>query len=249
MKHKRAFTLIELLVVITVIALLVSLILSALSRAKTITRQTQCMANVRTQAQAFVAYANDYDGVLPTARDDVGDSPYGISEELARKLATYGLYDGSEEGMNDYGPFVNNPATTAWRCAEATHNGRFLRLHHPTGPWFRIDHFMIMTDLQDHPNFFGNRSPSRLEDPVAPMTADQTVAWVNVDPTWTGNHPSRAGTSNAINNIGAQLDPGGMNQSYNDGHAEWKSMVPRIPLDDMKYLVGSARWYWIEDED
>jgi len=58
--HTRsAFTLIELLVVVAIIALLISILLPALARAKEQTRATVCLANQKTLALAFVMYADE----------------------------------------------------------------------------------------------------------------------------------------------------------------------------------------------
>ncbi|MFI4859889.1 MAG: type II secretion system protein [Phycisphaerales bacterium JB063] len=62
---RRAFTLIELLVVISIIALLVSILLPALSGARRTAREAQCMANMRQNGIARSAYAMDWKNTVP----------------------------------------------------------------------------------------------------------------------------------------------------------------------------------------
>lgn len=57
-----AFTLIELLVVVAIIALLLSILLPSLQRARDQAKQLQCNTNLRSMGQASFLYAEDNDG-------------------------------------------------------------------------------------------------------------------------------------------------------------------------------------------
>jgi prepilin-type N-terminal cleavage/methylation domain-containing protein len=66
MARKKAFTLIELLVVVAIIALLISILLPSLSRAREITKRAVCASNIRGIGQATKVYSNDNADWYPT---------------------------------------------------------------------------------------------------------------------------------------------------------------------------------------
>ncbi|NLX07601.1 MAG: type II secretion system protein [Phycisphaerae bacterium] len=107
MIKKRAFTLIELLVVVAIIAILVSILLPALSHGRSMAAKASCAANLQTIIKAMQFYAEDHYDLYPLAWNmqtwEQTDGP-GLYEKAGwmRRLFTYiynprpGLYEDNE---------------------------------------------------------------------------------------------------------------------------------------------------------
>lgn len=95
----RPFTLIELLLVITIIAVLASLLLPALTRAKRVAKTASCQSNLRNQAMITTFYAGENDGILPPFCADMYNSQYiyataarkGYLDAMWRTTVPYGM--------------------------------------------------------------------------------------------------------------------------------------------------------------
>jgi prepilin-type N-terminal cleavage/methylation domain-containing protein/prepilin-type processing-associated H-X9-DG protein len=102
MKHtkERGFTLIELLVVIAIIAILASMLLPALARAKQQALLTSCLSNNRQWGLAEQMYCNDNHDFLPT--DGMG--PTG---SYTGQLGGYGGPDDTSAWFNLLPPYIS----------------------------------------------------------------------------------------------------------------------------------------------
>jgi prepilin-type N-terminal cleavage/methylation domain-containing protein/prepilin-type processing-associated H-X9-DG protein len=75
-RRSKGFTLVELLVVIGIIALLISILLPSLARARKAAASTVCLSNLRQLGMAFQVYANDNKYTFPLSRGGGGPSEW-----------------------------------------------------------------------------------------------------------------------------------------------------------------------------
>jgi prepilin-type N-terminal cleavage/methylation domain-containing protein/prepilin-type processing-associated H-X9-DG protein len=98
-KRPTCFTLIELLVVIAVIAILASLLLPALARAKESGRATKCLSNLHQLGLALQMYVADNNNRLPTMRDALLDTNQVPTNPIPNAVISHYV-----------------PGTNVWRC-------------------------------------------------------------------------------------------------------------------------------------
>jgi prepilin-type N-terminal cleavage/methylation domain-containing protein/prepilin-type processing-associated H-X9-DG protein len=79
-KHKRGFTLIELLVVIAIIAILMAILMPALSRVKEQGKRIVCESNLKNLSLAWIMYADENDGKIVDGAGGYNYSYSGLTE-------------------------------------------------------------------------------------------------------------------------------------------------------------------------
>ena len=125
----KRFTLVELLIVITIIAILASLLLPALGRARSKARAVVCMGSIKQQLTAAFSYSSDFDSVLPTAynNDALGNWAYsfdvknslGAGDKVPMGLGLNVPYMSADPALFHCPLFENSASPFPFHCMDA----------------------------------------------------------------------------------------------------------------------------------
>lgn len=212
--HKR-FTLIELLVVIAIIAILASLLLPALSRARNMARRIACIGNQKQLGAACMIYATDTDGGwFPEGANDgtysggssVNGSRYPVGMKYSKGPWFHAKTARAKTALANTGTLeITSPV---WTCPAAAGNGYFYAAHYAT------KNDKLWVPHEDGYRWYSARSTMD-EYPVKSLIiADLTIP---------------VGGSCYTTGKVSHESPGdiqGTNSLYGDGHVKW------TPLSD-----------------
>jgi len=178
---RRAFTLVELLVVIGIIALLISILLPALSKARDQANRAKCMANVKQLATASLMYANENKGYIAWSTWDNPEPPGAMGwcykkprinpslfQEADLENGAFWVYLNAKEVFKCPGARQSTDATHSFNIVHYLMNGSvnsFGRNQGGSGPnaswpkfWKQTDFkaseqvlFLEMSDTSQHP--------------------------------------------------------------------------------------------------
>ena len=253
-KYRRAFTLVELLVVISIIALLVSILLPALGKAREQAKRVICMTNLRSINLVFVQYLLDNEGKYPRGKD------WGSGSTSLGYFHIYNAFDPLRDWRVVVAPYIENgdmfycPSGGAWDhewIKDASHPkgwdgieksgaaiGMFSYSLWPTDGLYGIPSWDIL--IFQSPDGYVTKE-NNLRSPSSQIMG-QDFAWsdIGADKPTILNHP------NAISDHSPQGDRGdngvsGFNNMYYDGHVDW--IFYREAEEMARTKNGAMAWF------
>ena len=227
-RQYRAFTLIELLVVISVIALLIALLLPALSAAREQATRIRCASNLRQSGIAEHMYATDSDGFVFIRKQPHVGRPEAILLEGGVSLADYA--DGAAWYCPDF--YMSNathagvPLGMSKRQERAENNRMGWATHGPF--WKDSEQQLKRPDLYNQGVF---RDPTQFDEAQLHNLAPDTMRASEYYAGFASPNANYTGWWHT----GGNHVPAGGNMRFADGSVRWSDRVIDHPWQSFAF--------------
>ena len=229
----QAFTLIELLVVIAIIAILASMLLPALSRAREAANKIHCLSQQKQISLAIVAYANENEDYLPPVVTGLkgGTGPHDMywPDLLCPYIGVVEKFYGFTKGYR-----WDKNIFDCKSIQNTEENYGVLMSYIPTtGGWtehYNYDGIKYTTSATKYPRSFLNlKNPSRTA-----LLAEAKINQYGRTNAFFITSSAEGGTYWYFNHLVA-AHSGGSNWLFADGHAKWRKYAPTNSKTDGEF--------------
>ena len=247
MRKQKAFTLIELLVVIAIIAVLMGILMPALSRVKEQARKQTCGNRVRQHALALNMYGNDNDTKLPLPNTSgswlqdvaVNTVNFMLATGMTREMF-YCQSNRNHQKENDAFWLYNNKSWNQMKKRFTDEKGFvvsgycfLLQISNPTNPNDKRPEIVSYPGDSIKKEWIKNTMTSRPSDREVVIdsimgTTDSTKKYGREFVDVKGGIWQQSQVYDGTSHIARGGVPAGGNVAYMDGHTEWRNFKPEV---------------------
>lgn len=243
---KKGFTLIELLVVIAVIALLLSILLPTLNKAKEFAKRSVCANNLKQVGLSLAIYAHSQDGKFPADRYDQSHWLWDASVKIVDEVMNSG---GTKETF--YCPsnvITPDEKERKWNYRVSLEYGGYRVTQYAwlieRGTWLKGPIQVNGNDPINQPKrYFLAKMGDVLNSGSIELVVDSTLSQlVGSDEYNPNDHDFQSviGDQNKTSHMGRNLKPAGGNILFVDQHVDWRHFDHMA----LRYKKSNSPYFW-----